>query len=67
MDISKFYIRDHMKNIEAQNETLFNKYQKEINIRTTFQIPDYDLGMKYAYLATQVFSGAKIMESKFMP
>ena len=58
---------DHMKNIEAQNETLFNKYQEEINIRTTFQIPDYDLGMKYAYLATQVFSGAKIMESKFMP
>lgn len=55
-----------VKDIEAQDEDLFNKFQEEINTRTSFNIPDFDLAMKYAYLATQVFSGSKIMSSGFI-
>jgi DNA adenine methylase len=59
---------EHIKRIESQDENLFYKYQKEINNTCDLGFPDFsmDLGMKYAYIATQVFSGSKIMESKYI-
>ena len=59
---------EHMKRIKSQDKKLFYQYQKEINDTCDLGFPDFsmDLGMKYAYLATQVFSGSKIMESKYV-
>ncbi len=59
---------NHIKDVKSQDEELFYKYQKEINDTCDLGFPDFsmDLGMKYAYLATQVFSGSKIMESKYV-
>ena len=59
---------DHIKDIKSQDKELFYKYQKEINDTCDLGFPDFsmDLAMKYAYLATQVFSGSKIMKSKYV-
>jgi DNA adenine methylase len=54
--------------IKSQNEELFYKYQEEIKNTCDLGFKDFsfDMGMKYAYIATQVFSGSKIMESKYV-
>jgi len=54
--------------IKSQNEELFYKYQEEIKNTCDLGFKDFsfDMGMKYAYIATQVFSGSKIMESKYI-
>ena len=54
--------------IKSQNEKLFYKYQEEIKNTCDLGFKDFsfDMGMKYAYIATQVFSGSKIMESKYI-
>ena len=51
-----------------QNKSHFDKYQKELNeIKDQkFKLGDIGIGLKYAYCATQVFSGSKILESKFI-
>ena len=55
---------------ESQNEKLFYEYQKYLNNLvidgTHFPLGTYPLAVRYAYIATQVFSGSKILESKFI-
>lgn len=55
---------------ESQNKEVFGLFQEELNIMAKHNIPfdlgDSELGKKYAYCATQVFSGSKILESKFI-
>jgi len=56
--------------VESQNKELFAIFQEELNLMAKHNIPfdlgDNELGKKYAYCATQVFSGSKILESKFI-
>ena len=54
--------------IKSQDKELFYKYQEEIKNTCNLGFSDYsfDMAMKYAYIATQVFSGSKIMKSKFI-
>ena len=59
-------IYKRVKDIEAQNENLFNQYQKEVRETIDFELGDYDLAVKYIYLATQVFSGSRIMTTGFI-
>tara|TARA_R110002153_G_C13332498_1_gene498332 strand:+ start:20687 stop:21523 length:837 start_codon:yes stop_codon:yes gene_type:complete len=62
----EFYQR--IKDVKVQDPDLFDQYQKEINsieCFESFDLGDYDLGLKYSYIATQVFSGSKIMTSPF--
>jgi len=63
---------NHFKDVKSQDVELFNKYLKEImeleksdNINK-IQIPDFDLGYKYPYLLTQVFSGVGLKEKTKM-
>ena len=56
----------YIKDVKSQDEKLFYEYQKEINEMDVLNVPDFKTAMKYAYIATQVFSGSKIMESKFI-
>ena len=60
----------YLQKYESQNVELFNKFQKELNLIVKHKIPfglgDSNIGTKYAYCATQVFSGSKILESKFI-
>mgnify|MGYP003632151412 FL=1 len=56
--------------VESQNEGTFNIAQNSLNMVKDYNYP-YELGDKeiagqYAYCATQVFSGSKILESKFI-
>ncbi len=49
-----------MEEIVAQDSDLFYQYKKDVfenkNI-SDIKIPDYEYGMKYAYIVTQIFSG----------
>jgi DNA adenine methylase len=51
---------DSMVGIIAQDSDLFYQYKKDVfenkNI-SDIKIPDYEYGMKYAYIVTQIFSG----------
>ena len=57
------------KNIISQNEDLFNKFRDEIifneknNQISQIKIPDFELGYKYPYVLTQLFSGLGIKEN----
>ena len=55
----------YMKDIVSQDEKLFYEYQEKINNKPDFDIPNFEYALMYSYLATQVFSGSKIMNSKF--
>lgn len=59
---------DHFLDIKAQDNDLFNEYKKDVLSLDIdgVDIPDYDLGFKYAYLMTQVFSGLGLKESTKM-
>ena len=59
-------IYEHIKRVKSQDKKLFYKFQKEINSLDSLTPPDFSTAMKYAYIATQVFSGSKIMESKYI-
>jgi DNA adenine methylase len=61
-DYNTFY--EYLIKDEPQNQELFDRYKKEILslVDTKFDIPDFDIGQKYAYIITQVFSG--IMSEK---
>ena len=55
---------------ESQNKSLFYKCQDNLNTISKqnchFPLGDCDIASQYAYVATQVFSGSKILESKFI-
>ena len=58
-----------MHEIVAQDSELFYKFKKDVfenkNIKD-IEIPDYDYGMKYAYIVTQIFSGLNPEKGKFI-
>ena len=63
----EFYKR--LSEVESQNKDTFDMFQKQMNEPCGIGRQNFgnmDLGVKYAYLATQVFSGSKILESKFI-
>ena len=60
---------DSMLNIKSQNESLFNQYKSELFDDSDIDevvLGDYDIGMKYAYIVTQVFSGLNPVKGKFI-
>ena len=58
-----------MDEIVAQDSELFYKFKKDVfenkNIKD-IEIPNYDYGMKYAYIVTQIFSGLNPEKGKFI-
>lgn len=51
---------EYITKYDAQNTELFNEFRDEVAERfktNDVQIPDFDLGAKYVYVATQTFSG----------
>tara|TARA_R100000005_G_C5001369_1_gene208558 strand:+ start:3625 stop:4443 length:819 start_codon:yes stop_codon:yes gene_type:complete len=64
------YMLVALKMYESQNKKTFNTLQSYLNTIVRGEV-DYPLGTfpvaaQYAYCATQVFSGSKILESKFV-
>jgi DNA adenine methylase len=63
---------EKIKNVSSQDEKLFNEFKELVlNMETNdefknIKIPDYELGYKYPYLLTQVFSGTGIKKSTKM-
>ena len=57
-----------IRKIKDQDPLRFRTFQDHINKikEEEFEIGNFDLAIMYSYLATQVFSGSKIMESKFI-
>ena len=58
-----------MEEIVAQDAELFYQFKTDVfenkNIND-IEIPDYDYGMKYAYIVTQIFSGLNPEKGKFI-
>jgi DNA adenine methylase len=58
-----------MDEIVAQDSELFYQFKTEVfenkNIKD-IEIPNYDYGMKYAYIVTQIFSGLNPEKGKFI-
>ncbi|MBT7555490.1 DNA adenine methylase [Candidatus Woesearchaeota archaeon] len=58
-----------MDEIVAQDSELFYQFKTDVfenkNIKD-IDIPDYDYGMKYAYIVTQIFSGLNPEKGKFI-
>ena len=58
-----------MDEIVAQDSELFYQFKTDVfenkNIND-IEIPDYDYGMKYAYIVTQIFSGLNPEKGKFI-
>ena len=58
-----------MDEIVAQDSELFYQFKTDVfenkNIKD-IEIPDYDYGMKYAYIVTQIFSGLNPEKGKFI-
>jgi len=63
-------IAKSLKMFESQDEERFYKFQDYLNTlvdeNINFPLGTYPIAMKYAYCATQVFSGSKILESSFI-
>jgi len=63
----KFF--NYIKDIPSQEEDRFYKYQQH-SFNTKFKFdqdkPNYQLGLEYIYVVTQVFSGSKPETSKFI-
>jgi DNA adenine methylase len=55
---------------KSQDKNLFYQCQDNLNViakgNCSFELGDCDIASQYAYVATQVFSGSKILESKFI-
>jgi len=63
----EFY--NSMMEIKAQDEELFYKFKKEVfddGDVNDVVLGNYDIGMKYAYIVTQVFSGLNPEKGKFI-
>lgn len=59
----------HIKDIPVQKSELFYEYQKEIfdpNFKLDLSIPNYEVGYKYAYVLSQVWSGTNPEKAKFI-
>lgn len=60
----------YLKQYKSQDPYLFGQFQKRLKQmvveEVNFPLGTYTTAAKYAYCATQVFSGSKIMESKFI-
>lgn len=59
----------YIEAVDPQDEDLFYRYKDEVIERfrgQNFTIPDFDLGRKYVYVATQVFSGIIKQNSKMV-
>lgn len=59
----------NVKNLQPQNENLFNEYKEEIIElfgMSDFNIPDFNIAKKYAYIVTQIFSGIVNRKSKMV-
>ncbi len=58
-----------MEEIVAQDSELFYQFKTDVfenkNIKD-IEIPNYDYGMKYAYIVTQIFSGLNPEKGKFI-
>lgn len=65
-----FYER--LSEVESQNAATFKEFQTSLNTYAlhlrNLELNEcgMDLAVKYAYVATQVFSGSKVLESKFV-
>ena len=59
-----------LKMFESQDEKRFYEFQNYLNTlvdeNINFPLGTYPVAMQYAYCATQVFSGSKILESSFI-
>ena len=59
-----------LSEVKSQNKNLFYQCQDNLNViakgNCGFELGDCDIASQYAYVATQVFSGSKILESKFI-
>ena len=61
-----------LQDVTPQKVTLFNRFQEDLNINKDSKFNELLLGhdtseaVAYAYVATQVFSGSKPLESKFI-
>ena len=59
-----------IKEIDPQDKELFETCQNQLNTivnhKVPFESPSQSIAIKYVYVATQVFSGSKILESKFI-
>ena len=59
-----------IKDIEPQQKEFFEYCQEQLNIiknyNIPFEMPSTKIASQYVYVATQVFSGSKILESKFI-
>lgn len=55
---------------KSQDPLVFTRAQENLNViakgNCNFELGDLELAHQYAYVATQVFSGSKILESKFI-
>jgi len=54
--------------VEPQDEKTFNLYRAEILslLGTEFEMPNFDIGQKYVYLVTQIFSGIMSNNAKMV-
>jgi len=63
----EFY--NHIKDIPAQEKERFDFYQKNCfnsDFKYNPEKPDFEIGLNYIYVVTQVFSGTKPETSKFV-
>ena len=60
---------DTLIKVRSQNRDLFYLYQNELfntDLKLDLSIPNFDLGMKYVYVLSQVFSGTNPSKSTFI-
>lgn len=63
----EFY--NYIKDIPAQEKERFDEYQKNCfnsDFKFNPEKPDFEIGLNYIYVVTQVFSGTKPEKSKFV-
>lgn len=61
--------KEVIKDISSQNSELFYQFQKEIfdpNFTVDLSKPNYEVGYKYAYVLSQVWSGTNPEKAKFI-
>tara|TARA_R110002012_G_scaffold175756_1_gene340617 strand:+ start:671 stop:1474 length:804 start_codon:yes stop_codon:yes gene_type:complete len=65
----EFFLK-HLEMHKAQNKDLFYKFQDYLNTikndNINFDLGTYLIASQYVYCATQVFSGSKVLESKYV-
>lgn len=58
----------YVDDVDPQQVDIFNEYKEEILkiLGTEFDIPNFDIGQKYVYLVTQIFSGIMSEKAKMV-